>query len=235
MVLCLSSGVHAQAPAATPEAEPPVAPAVAPELCAGRSILVFDEETSELAADGMMAYIELHLAAKNDPDLGNKLAAGLKASGCAVTHWDGPLVSVSVVDRKKTAFFGDGKKEENYVPRKLTDKELDAHDVVVWIQRSSTEKRKTRQGEGLRIDYKSEAQVRARGQKKVDLDAKWQYAQDDLPASFGGFPSITDEEAARKKGVEKFAPTRDEKVAAFDTSVHQAVRTALAGLGPATQ
>src|SRR5262245_50046949 len=227
LLLGCASGAHAQSPAAKPTPTPtPVAPAVPPELCKGRTVLVFeDEQISQLAMDGLIADIELRTASKSDPEVAKKLVAGLKASGCNVTHWEEPLVSVSVVDGKRTAFFGGDKKQENYKPtHKLTGKELEAHDVVVWVKRASVEKKKTRQGEGLRIDYKFEAQVQARGQKAVDLNGNWQYVQDDVPQGYAGISNYADEEAARKKGVAKHAPTSQEKGTAFDTSVHQAVR-----------
>jgi hypothetical protein len=229
------SAQAAKAPAAR---DSPAAPAVPPALCKGRSVLVFeDARTSQLAMDGLIADIEMLTASKGagDSDVGKNLAAGLQAAGCAVVHWEEPLVSISVVDGKKTAFYGGDRKQEPYQPEhKLTGNELDTHHVVVWIRRGAVEQTKKRHGEGLRIDYKAEAQVQARGQKKQDLDANWKYVQDDLPqAAYGGYTSYTDEEAARKKGVAKFAPIRVEQEAAFRTALHQAVQAALTALPPA--
>lgn len=238
LLMGIAALAHAQAPAAAkkPAPKPTVAPAVPPELCKGRAVLVFEDESiSRLAMDGLLADLELMTASLGSgTEVAKKLVAGLKAAGCAVTHWEEPLVSVSVVDGKRTAFFGGDKKEEGYkAAHKLTGSELDTHDVVVWIKRASVEKSKSRRGEGLHIDYTAEAEVQARGQKKVALDGNWMYEQDDLPEGYAGITSSSDEEAARKKAVAKFGPIRKEKEAAFDTGVHQAVKTALAGLAPA--
>jgi hypothetical protein len=235
-----SPGAFAQdgapaSPAPAPAKEAPAPPAVPAGLCQGRSVLVFeDARVSRLAMDGLIADIELMTASPSGMDMAARLVAGLKAAGCAVEHWEEPLVSVSVVDGKKTAFYGNDRKQEDYKPaHRLTGRELAAHDVVVWIKRASTEKTKSRHGEGLRIDYQAEAEVQARGQKKVALDASWSYTQDDIQAGYGGMTSYGDEEAARKKGVARFGPVRKEKDAAFDGAIRAAVEKALAALPPA--
>jgi hypothetical protein len=236
--LLLGAPAWAAPPPAGARSPAPVAPAVPRELCKGRSVLVFDDITlNRLAMDGLIADMELLTAgfkelAKSAPKASpapepGSLVEGLKAAGCTVEHWDEPLVSESVVDGKRTAFFGNERKEENYKSqRKVTDRELEAHHVVVWIRRSSIEKTKTRQGEGLRIDYKAEATVRARGRKDVEIDGSWEYVQDDTP-SYAGVPSYSDQEAARKRAVEKYGPLRKEKEAQFDAAIREAVKAAL--------
>jgi hypothetical protein len=199
------------------------------ESCQGRTVLVFeDADTQELAVDGMLAWIGL-LTDKDRPpmDLARDLVDGLKAGGCTVEHWKEPLVSISVVDGKKTAFLPDGKKEEPYRPRhKLTGKELERFDVVVWVRQEAREHRKQRQGEALQITFRRDAEVRARGRRTRKLDSQWRFMGPEAPP----YSSIADT-AATDKAVKEAVPGKAEAEAQFARSVLEAVT---AGLAPAS-